>query len=180
MDALLCCVYAAEQSAYNKCRMWFSSSTYGRAEDPELVGKTAVLRWLELDGYLAVEEAATDVIAPVQALGNDQPWTNPAFMDKLSNCSACGRHALLSLRIKLFFRPVAGVHAGFEQAPGFRRVQCAKAEIKRMLRDAAYDQRWQRDAIRQCNCSTWAVVSAFRGAVIAGAASMSVRVMVGG
>jgi predicted ATPase len=30
-----------------------------------------------------VEEAATDVIALEQALGHDEPWTDPAFIDKI-------------------------------------------------------------------------------------------------
>jgi predicted ATPase len=46
-------------------------------------GKTAVLRSLEVHGYAVVEEAATDVIALVQANGNEQPWTDPAFIDKI-------------------------------------------------------------------------------------------------
>jgi predicted ATPase len=43
-------------------------------------GKTAILRWLELDGYTVVDEAATDVIALRQAQGDDEPWTSPSFV----------------------------------------------------------------------------------------------------
>jgi hypothetical protein len=46
-------------------------------------GKTAVLRMLETVGYPVVEEAATDVIALNQALGRDQPWDEPAFIDNI-------------------------------------------------------------------------------------------------
>lgn len=46
-------------------------------------GKTAILRMLETVGYLVVEEAATDVIALNQALGRDQPWDEPAFIDSI-------------------------------------------------------------------------------------------------
>jgi predicted ATPase len=46
-------------------------------------GKTAVLRLLEARGHLVVEEAATDVIALEQALGTDEPWTDPGFIDKI-------------------------------------------------------------------------------------------------
>lgn len=44
-------------------------------------GKTAILRQLEMDGYGAVEEAATDVIALWQARGVPEPWTDAAFID---------------------------------------------------------------------------------------------------
>lgn len=46
-------------------------------------GKTAILRMLETVGYPVVEEAATDVIALNQALGRDQPWDEPAFIDNI-------------------------------------------------------------------------------------------------
>ncbi len=46
-------------------------------------GKTALLRLLERRGHAVVEEAATDVIALVQALGRDEPWTDPAFIDRI-------------------------------------------------------------------------------------------------
>jgi predicted ATPase len=46
-------------------------------------GKTAILRMLEILGYLVVEEAATDVIALGNALGCDEPWSEPGFIDKV-------------------------------------------------------------------------------------------------
>jgi predicted ATPase len=46
-------------------------------------GKTAILRLLEISGYLVVEEAATDVIALGNALGRAKPWHDPAFIDKV-------------------------------------------------------------------------------------------------
>jgi predicted ATPase len=46
-------------------------------------GKTAILRMLEATGYLVVEEAATDVIALGNALGCDEPWSEPGFIDKV-------------------------------------------------------------------------------------------------
>ena len=45
--------------------------------------KTSVLRYLETLGYAVVDEAATDVIALEQALGNDEPWTDPSFIDQI-------------------------------------------------------------------------------------------------
>ena len=48
-------------------------------------GKTAIIRQLELDGFSVVEEAATDVIAALQAQGTVQPWTHPSFIDVVAS-----------------------------------------------------------------------------------------------
>jgi predicted ATPase len=44
-------------------------------------GKTAILRHVERSSRAVVEEAATDVIALEQALGVEEPWTRPTFID---------------------------------------------------------------------------------------------------
>jgi predicted ATPase len=51
-------------------------------------GKTAIIRQLELDGFGAVEEAATDVIALGQARGIAEPWTQPSFIDSVADLQA--------------------------------------------------------------------------------------------
>src|ERR1700676_2156110 len=48
-------------------------------------GKTAILRSLEVAGYLVVEEAATDIIALRHAQGIAEPWKNPTFIDDIVN-----------------------------------------------------------------------------------------------
>ncbi len=48
-------------------------------------GKTAILRQLELDGFGVVEEAATDVIALLQAQGIAEPWTDSSFIDAVAS-----------------------------------------------------------------------------------------------
>jgi predicted ATPase len=65
-------------------------------------GKTAVLRLLEARGYAVIEEAATDVIALGSALGRDEMWRDPDFIDEIialqrrrqdhvhTNGAACG------------------------------------------------------------------------------------------
>jgi predicted ATPase len=50
---------------------------------PPGAGKTAVLRQLEIIGYAVVEEAATDVIALSNAIGNEEPWRDHDFVDKI-------------------------------------------------------------------------------------------------
>jgi predicted ATPase len=47
-------------------------------------GKTALLRLLEREGHPVVEEAATDVIALQQALGEPEPWLRPEFVDQVA------------------------------------------------------------------------------------------------
>jgi len=47
-------------------------------------GKTAILRQLELDGFGVVDEAATDLIAALQAHGNAEPWKHPSFIDDIT------------------------------------------------------------------------------------------------
>ena len=48
-------------------------------------GKTLIIRALEMQGYAVVNEAATDIIAYEQALGNLAPWENPRFIDEIVN-----------------------------------------------------------------------------------------------
>ena len=48
-------------------------------------GKTAIIRQLELEGFSLVDEAATDVIAALQAQGTVQPWMHPSFIDVIAN-----------------------------------------------------------------------------------------------
>jgi predicted ATPase len=46
-------------------------------------GKTSILGALHKRGYAVVEEAATAVIAAAQAQGNDEPWTDPGFLERI-------------------------------------------------------------------------------------------------
>jgi predicted ATPase len=47
-------------------------------------GKTALLRLFERESHPVVEEAATDVIALQQALGEPEPWLRPEFVDQVA------------------------------------------------------------------------------------------------
>jgi predicted ATPase len=49
------------------------------------VGKTAIIRQLELDGLSVVDEAATAVIAAAQARGAAEPWTDRSFVDTVAD-----------------------------------------------------------------------------------------------
>jgi predicted ATPase len=46
-------------------------------------GKTSMLHELKSQGYSVVEEAATDVIALEQMLGDPEPWLQPDFIDTI-------------------------------------------------------------------------------------------------
>ena len=46
-------------------------------------GKSSILHELKTQGYLVVEEAATDVIALEQIHDNPEPWMQPNFIDKI-------------------------------------------------------------------------------------------------
>lgn len=47
-------------------------------------GKTAIIRQLELHGFSVVEEAATDLIAALQARGIAEPWKDRSFIDQIA------------------------------------------------------------------------------------------------
>jgi predicted ATPase len=57
-------------------------------------GKTAVLRMLEVDGHVVVEEAATDVIALDHALGRTESWRDPAFIDRIVTLQCMRQNAV--------------------------------------------------------------------------------------
>jgi predicted ATPase len=46
-------------------------------------GKTSLLHELKRQGYWVVEEAATDVIAREQGLGNSEPWLQADFIESI-------------------------------------------------------------------------------------------------
>jgi predicted ATPase len=48
---------------------------------PPGAGKTTILRQLAAEGFVTVDEAATDVIAAWQHQGIDEAWTYPSFVD---------------------------------------------------------------------------------------------------
>jgi predicted ATPase len=47
-------------------------------------GKTTILAALRKRGYPVVDEAATDVNLSLRALGRDEPWRDPEFIDAIT------------------------------------------------------------------------------------------------
>src|SRR3954469_18320537 len=91
-------------------------------------GKTAILRWLECDGYTVVEEAATDVIALRQAQGEPEPWTKPSFVEAIITLQRRRQEqaAALPREVQVYDRsPVCtyalAVHLGHSVSPALSR-----------------------------------------------------------
>jgi predicted ATPase len=102
-------------------------------------GKTAILRHLELDGHVVVEEAATDVIGLEQARGDPHPWTRPSFID-----------AVVALQQQRQLRTVGGDVQFFDRSPVCTLALCRwlgrpvplalSQELDRIERAAVYDR----------------------------------------
>jgi predicted ATPase len=100
-------------------------------------GKTAVLRQLEVAGHAVVEEAATDVIARLQALGHDEPWRDPAFIDHIVTLQ---RHRQVSAGSALTFfdrSPVCTL--ALSRHLGLTASSALRAEIERIQASLIYE-----------------------------------------
>ncbi|MEW2383033.1 AAA family ATPase [Micromonospora sp. NPDC047707] len=84
-------------------------------------GKTAILRQLEIDGHAVVEEAATDVIALRQALGQPEPWREPDFADRVLN---------LQRKRQLAAKADAGDVVFFDRSPVCTLALCRYLDLK--------------------------------------------------
>jgi predicted ATPase len=47
-------------------------------------GKTSIINVLKHKNYTVIHEAATDIIAHEQKMGNERPWKQPSFIDKIT------------------------------------------------------------------------------------------------
>jgi uncharacterized membrane protein YhhN len=56
-------------------------------------GKTSILRALAAGGYAVVAEAATDVMSARLALGEDEPWAGPMFIERIAALQRQRRNA---------------------------------------------------------------------------------------
>ena len=103
-------------------------------------GKTAVLRLLEIDGYEVVEEAATDVIALGHALGQDEPWQDQDFINKIIT---------LQKQRQECARAAPGAAVFFDRSPictlalsrylGFPPSRLLSSEVSRVMGEGTYD-----------------------------------------
>ena len=104
-------------------------------------GKTAVLRLLEVNGYVVVEEAATAAIALDNALGRTEPWLDNDFIDKIVSLQRRRQNIIQAVAesLTVFFdrSPVCTLalsrHLGFVTSPLLAR------EIDRVVAEGVYE-----------------------------------------
>jgi predicted ATPase len=104
-------------------------------------GKTAILRMLETAGYPVVEEAATDVIALNQALGRDQPWNEPAFIDNIVALQRRRQDRALAGRdgeIVVFFDRSPVCTLALSRYAGLDASRSLAREVDRAVSDGSY------------------------------------------
>jgi predicted ATPase len=105
-------------------------------------GKTAVVRALECAGHRVVEEAATDVIALAQALGQPAPESSEDFLDKITSLQRQRQlaHAPAGCGLVFFDRsPVCTV--ALARFLGLGVPPSLTAEIDRILDGGVYERR---------------------------------------
>ncbi|MCU7727582.1 AAA family ATPase [Actinoplanes sp. KI2] len=83
-------------------------------------GKTAILRQLEADGHAVVEEAATDVIALGQALGDPRPWETAGFAERILDLQRRRRRIAEAYGAEVVF---------FDRSPVCTLALCRYAEL---------------------------------------------------
>jgi predicted ATPase len=101
-------------------------------------GKTAALRLLEVNGHVVVEEAATDVIALANALGQEQPWRDNTFPDRIVDLQ------------RQRSRPAGAETVFFDRSPvctlalshylGFTPSRRLTEEVERVVAEGLYEQ----------------------------------------
>src|SRR4051812_31350852 len=83
-------------------------------------GKTAIVRHLETNGHPVVEEAATDVIALGQALGDPRPWESAGFAERILELQQRRRRAAETYEHDLVF---------FDRSPVCTLALCRYADL---------------------------------------------------
>jgi predicted ATPase len=96
-------------------------------------GKTTLLRQLEVDGFGVVEEAATDVIALLQAQGEAEPWTRSSFIDAIVDLQRKREMAAAEFPPKVQFHDRSVFcTAALADYLGFPRSQLLRQELERV------------------------------------------------
>jgi len=101
-------------------------------------GKTAVLRQLELVGHRVVEEAATDTIALANALGEEEPWREPAFVDEVVRLQR-RRRDTAPVDADVFFDRSPVCTLALCQYLGFATTPVLVREVERAVADGEYE-----------------------------------------
>jgi predicted ATPase len=102
---------------------------------PPGAGKTAVLRQLEINGHVVVEEAATDVIALDNALGLAEPRRDHTFIDTIVSLQRQRQSSLLAAASDTVF---FDRNQGFVRATTARRISFEDSLAFEQLHEQAY------------------------------------------
>jgi predicted ATPase len=104
-------------------------------------GKTSILRRLAELGHEVVEEAATDVIARAQALGEDEPWTRASFVDEIVDLQRRRQLAVSAdaAGVQVFDRSPICTHA-LARYLGRPVSRALAAEIERITGEEIYER----------------------------------------
>lgn len=103
-------------------------------------GKTAILRLLESNGHVVVEEAATDVIALNTALGLEQPQHNRAFIDKIVTLQRQRQHAVHAAKsTTVFFDRSPVCTLALSRYLGLTLSRVLGREVDRVVAEGVYE-----------------------------------------
>jgi predicted ATPase len=105
-------------------------------------GKTSVLHALRKQGYAVVDEAATDVIAAEQARGNDEPWADPLFIDRIVEVQRSRQQQAAAAGAQLQFydrSPICTL--ALARYLGHSPTAALTAELHRIMQASIYDRR---------------------------------------
>jgi predicted ATPase len=104
-------------------------------------GKTAVVRMLEVSGYCVIEEAATDVIALCNALGQDEPWRDPAFPGKVLALQRRRQDACREAEdVVVFFDRSPVCTLALSRYLGFAPSRVIDREVDRVITEGVYEK----------------------------------------
>jgi len=102
-------------------------------------GKTAVLRLLEISGFVVIEEAATDVIALGSALGREEPWHDRAFIDKVVTLQRQRQNSVPAAGGRpVFFDRSPGCTLALSRYLGLTTSHLLAREVGRVVAEGAY------------------------------------------
>ena len=104
-------------------------------------GKTAILHFLEREGYVVVPEAATDVIALHQALGDPEPWAKDSFIAAVTELQCARQRRIVSVpgEVQIYDRSPVCTYA-LAVFLGYRVPEVLECELERIEAQAIYDR----------------------------------------
>jgi predicted ATPase len=104
-------------------------------------GKTSIIHELKSKGYAVVEEAATDVIALEQANGNQEPWMQPDFIDKIVGLQKRRQMTTSTSLCELQFYDRSPICTyALSRYLGYAPSVCLLEEIRRIERENIYQK----------------------------------------